>query len=688
MTTAAIPVGTIVDNRYCIERVLGQGGFGRTYLATDDRRFGDRCVLKEFTPLSTDDHSLHKARELFQREARILYELDHPQIPKFLAWFEENGRLFIAQEFVDGKSYWHLLQERHKQGKCFSQAEMILWLHHLLPVLAYIHDRKIIHRDISPDNIMLLRDQQLPVLIDFGVVKQAITHLAEYVPEAGSLIQASIAVGKFGYAPYEQIRLGQCSARTDLYALAVTAVVLLTGKPPNALMDARTLEWNWHQFVSLDPRLVAILDRMMAEKPQDRYSSANLVWEDLQPLVAIAQHPNSDRTMPSVLILPPNTIAPDPATPALETPEGQALVRTDEISPSSAGPSSPDAITPEFSPPPAGLTAPLESDSASSSQETGDPNANPSEVTPGLSVAMGAMEANQALGFPGKSSLSLLVALRQRKAIASFAAIMLVGAGVWGTSPYIPTLCAPLNNCADRQFFTEQYQAAMTQVEDATNQADNAREPAELELAMSSLQNAIALLEEIPQHLPIFADAQQAITTHEATLVAWESRLAQERKAVEQLEQAETLAAGATTQAETATPEAYQVAIEQWQQALELLAEIPDTVLVGDRLSELRNIYQTQINEMESRLAATQEVPSPRPVPSAPPRPTAPVRSTSPSSSAPSSPSRPTPTPTPTPVSPPAASPTPAPTPKPVPLIPPAPAPEPEPELICPGAVC
>jgi serine/threonine protein kinase len=255
-------------------------------LAADERRFGELCVLKEFVPSTeTDPVVAQKLRELFHREATILHQLDHPQIPKFFAVFEEDDRLFIAQEYIDGKTYWRLLQERQPHGRAFSQREIVPWLRDLLQVLAYLHGKNIVHRDISPDNIMLPQGQQTPVLIDFGVVKQLIPHL--HVAQSGDpadLVQASVSVGKFGYAPYEQIRMGQCSPRSDLYALAVTAVVLLTGRPPNLLMDERSLEWRWQEWVRIDRRLRRILENMMAEKPQDRYASAKVVLEELEAI--------------------------------------------------------------------------------------------------------------------------------------------------------------------------------------------------------------------------------------------------------------------------------------------------------------------------------------------------------------------------------------------------------------------
>ena len=111
--------GTVIDNRYIIQSLLGQGGLGRTYLALDTRRFNEACVLKEFAPTGTGYNELEKCRSLFKREAKILYQFEHIQIPRFLACFEADGRLFLVQEFVNGKAYSTLLQERQKQGKTY-----------------------------------------------------------------------------------------------------------------------------------------------------------------------------------------------------------------------------------------------------------------------------------------------------------------------------------------------------------------------------------------------------------------------------------------------------------------------------------------------------------------------------------------------------------------------------------------
>lgn len=292
-TEASIPLGTLINNRYLIRRVLGQGGFGRTYLASDLHRFNEPCVLKEFLPTGTENYQVQKSRTLFEREAKILYQIEHPQIPKFDACFEENGRLFLVQEYIKGKTYSALLRERiAEQAKPFSEAEVIQWLKDILPVLDYIHQHNIIHRDISLDNVMLLHDKNLPVLIDFGVGKQTIGHIQPNnfggvnKSSPNSLVSNVSCVGKIGYAPREQIYMGHCSPSSDLYALGVTAVILLTGKSPEVLIDRHSLEWQWRSYASISPGLAQILDKLLADKPKERYQSAKEVLVDFKLLTS------------------------------------------------------------------------------------------------------------------------------------------------------------------------------------------------------------------------------------------------------------------------------------------------------------------------------------------------------------------------------------------------------------------
>lgn len=278
-----IPDGTIVLNRYRIQRVLGQGGFGRTYLAQDTNRFNEACVLKEFDPQTQGAKLAQKAEELFEREASVLYRLQHLQIPQFRELFKmqfQNRELvFLVQDYVAGRTYEELLIDRGP----FTESEAVGLLQQLLPVLDYIHRSGIVHRDISPDNIILRDADQKPVLIDFGVVKAAATQLQS--------VSAQTFVGKPGYAPIEQIHKGSAEPSSDLYALAVTLAVLLTGREAQSLFNPKTLTCEWKRYASVSPALAQILDRMMSNRPGDRYRSAYDVLNAMSMMTAApAQH--------------------------------------------------------------------------------------------------------------------------------------------------------------------------------------------------------------------------------------------------------------------------------------------------------------------------------------------------------------------------------------------------------------
>lgn len=265
---SAISIGTVLQNHYRIVQLLGQGGFGRTYLAEDQGRFNERCAIKEFVPIQGEDRFSDKATQLFQREASVLYQISHPQIPKFRATFEEEERLFLVQDYVQGPTYHEVLRQRQEQGRTFSETEVRQFLQQMLPVLAHIHAKGIIHRDISPDNIILRQEDNLPVLIDFGVVKEVVTRM-----QLDGVVSHATTVGKAGYAPSEQIQTGRAYPSSDLYALAVTAIVMLTGKEPQMLFDDVNAVWTWQSSASVSPQLAAVLNKALNFRPGDRYQS-------------------------------------------------------------------------------------------------------------------------------------------------------------------------------------------------------------------------------------------------------------------------------------------------------------------------------------------------------------------------------------------------------------------------------
>ena len=287
-----LAVGKTLEKRYRIVSHLGQGGFGRTYLAEDLHRFNERCVLKEFAPQVQSAPELQKAKELFEREAGALHQLHHPQLPGFWELFQADigggvGCLFLVQDYVEGQTYFDLF----KSGKLLSEAEVVKFLYQMLPILSYIHSKGVIHRDISPDNIILRASDQLPVLIDFGGVKQVAATAVSNLTRFGAI---QTRLGKKGYAPEEQLRQAQVFFNSDLYSLAVTAIVLLTGKEPQNLYDTYQGAWRWGQEISATPQLQAVLQKMLAHKTGDRFASADAVLQslELEGLVPLSPPPD------------------------------------------------------------------------------------------------------------------------------------------------------------------------------------------------------------------------------------------------------------------------------------------------------------------------------------------------------------------------------------------------------------
>ncbi len=320
-----IQPGMLLRNHYHILRQLGHGGFGRTYLAEDQHRFNELCVLKEFAPQAQGSYALEKSQELFEREAQILYQLRHPQIPRFRELFREalnhQGYLFVVQDYVKGSTYRELLNQSKSQGTRLSVAEASQLLRQLLPVLDYIHAHGVIHRDISPDNIIRRQADGLPVLIDFGGVKQIKAKVDSEFGVSPAHGTPATRLGKLGYAPEEQMQMGIVYPHSDLYALAATVVVLLTAKEPQYLIDSYHLTWNWRSEVNVSPQLGAVLDRMLASRPGDRYQSVQQVIKALEeppisPYLPTQPPPEIEVQSPVAVTLPPSveTVAAIPGS--------------------------------------------------------------------------------------------------------------------------------------------------------------------------------------------------------------------------------------------------------------------------------------------------------------------------------------------------------------------------------------
>jgi serine/threonine protein kinase len=303
-TSCGMPL--LLDGRYVTTNLLGRGGFGAAFLATDRRIPGMRlCVVKQFQPagnLTADQ--LKIAQNLFEREAEVLSQIgnEHRQIPDLFAFFPvvvqglqpgyQDQFFYLVQEYIDGKN----LEEELIQNGNFSEFQALEILEKILPVLTFIHDRGIIHRDIKPSNIMRRRDGIL-FLLDFGAVK--------LVANAPSGSANSTGIYSMGFAPPEQMSGSQVFPSTDLYALAVTLITLMTGKEANKLFDAYSNEWKWRSQVTINPRFADVLDRMLLPAASQRFQSAQEVIEALSP-------PSVPPTAPPQIPPPPLITQPQP----------------------------------------------------------------------------------------------------------------------------------------------------------------------------------------------------------------------------------------------------------------------------------------------------------------------------------------------------------------------------------------
>lgn len=263
--------------RYRPLKLIGRGGFGRTYFALDTDRLNHRCVIKQFAPQKQGTKSFLKAVQLFEQEAVRLNELgEHPQIPNLLAYFEQDKYLYLVQQMVAGRT---LFQEVATKGP-YGEEEIRNLLEDLLPVLHFIHHRGVIHRDITPSNIMRRKADGVPILIDFGVAKQ----FSEAV-----MYEPGTRIGTEGYAPMEQLRSGQAYPSSDLYSLGVTCLYLLTGCRPEDLYNPLEGRWVWQERLqqmgrTINPGLADILSSMTKDLVSERYQSAQDVISDLQRL--------------------------------------------------------------------------------------------------------------------------------------------------------------------------------------------------------------------------------------------------------------------------------------------------------------------------------------------------------------------------------------------------------------------
>lgn len=264
-------IGKILRGRYYIVKELGKGGFSVTYLSQDRDLPGyPLCVVKRLQPRINNQVSWQNAQKRFITEANVLQKLgEHPQIPKLLAYFEENQEFFLVQEFIDGDNLEEEIQE-----KLLNEAEASEVLKDVLETLKFVHEKGVIHRDIKPSNLIRRHQDRKIVLIDFGAVKE-ITVSSGLAPN----INYTNIIGTIGYMAPEQIA-GQPNLSSDIYALGKTIIYSLTRQLIDE--DSSTLEVINHPGLGgLSPKMTNILNTMTKQSYHQRYQSVTDVLKEL-----------------------------------------------------------------------------------------------------------------------------------------------------------------------------------------------------------------------------------------------------------------------------------------------------------------------------------------------------------------------------------------------------------------------
>ena len=354
-----LPVGTRIGE-FEITSLLGEGGFGIVYLA-NDTSLGRRVALKEYMPSSlaartadsgvqvkSDRHreTFEAGRKSFVNEARLLAQFDHPSLVKVYRFWESNGTAYMVMPFYEGKTLKDTLRElRAATGGAPDEAWLRTLLLPLSEALRVIHVEQCYHRDIAPDNVILLAGSQRPLLLDFGAARRVI----------GDMTQALTVILKPGYAPVEQyaevpgMRQGPW---TDIYALAAVVYFAITGKTPPVSVG-RMLNDNFQPLAQVaagrySARFLEAVDRGLLVRPEQRPQSIEEFREDLglmEPLDAVEATVVRPALAPDITLIAPSTKLRAGAAANAATRQMPAQPRAQTLMPTPA-PTAPPRLAP------------------------------------------------------------------------------------------------------------------------------------------------------------------------------------------------------------------------------------------------------------------------------------------------------------------------------------------------------
>lgn len=274
--------GTILRERYRLTNIVGRGGAGNVYRAEDLRLPGRLCAIKEVPPEPNATPAMREqAQRQFLKEASVLAQLDHPNLPKVSDFFTEDGHDYLVMDFVPGKDLRELLEESRATGEPLSEETVLGWGEQIVDALSYLHrqDPPVLHRDIKPSNIKVTPDNRIK-LVDFGLVKLM-------VPDDSRTITVVQGRGTVLYTPLEQYggEDSHTDARSDVYALGATLYHLLTDFPPpdakTRFLNPRILQPPRELNTAVSRRVSEAIMWAMEMHPDDRPSSVRAFWEVL-----------------------------------------------------------------------------------------------------------------------------------------------------------------------------------------------------------------------------------------------------------------------------------------------------------------------------------------------------------------------------------------------------------------------
>ena len=275
--TGRLKVRQQLNSRYTILSLLGQGGMGAVYKA-EDARFANRLVaVKEMRQSGLDPQTLQETTEQFKQEANILASLNHPNLPSIYDHFEENGRWYLAMDFIEGTTLEKYVQQA--PGCILPVAEVVSVGIQLAKVLNYLHTRPapIIFRDLKPLNVMITPDAHI-YLIDFGIArlfKQGQT-------------KDTVAYISQGYAAPEQFMNAQTTPQSDIYSLGATLHQLLSGKRPSA--NVPLFAFTPLSSSTIPHRLTTLVIQMVAVETAQRPANMALVKQELEEIQTTLSH--------------------------------------------------------------------------------------------------------------------------------------------------------------------------------------------------------------------------------------------------------------------------------------------------------------------------------------------------------------------------------------------------------------